>query len=190
MRTTSIILVILIFTIGSAMAFDERDHRKYITLDDGCLMNNFDLDIDDGTIIINSHGRYSDVVEITDEYELYINDRHIKTDAEQKALLGEFHSKTMDLIEEAKVIGLEGAEIGLKGAKLGMHAVGGVFRLLLPDFDTDDLEDELEREAEKLEAQAEELEIQAEELEDIAEDLEDLADELVQKIPELDELDW
>jgi len=190
MRKITLFLILTLFIAGSAFAYDGRSYSNDIVWGDGFFSNNFEIDIDDGTVIIISHRHGSDVVEITEDYELYINDRHIKTNSDQKQLLGEFHSKTLVMVEEAKEIGLEGAEIGIKGAKIGMKAIGGVFKLFLSEYDAEDLEEELEWEAEQLEAEAEKLEEQAEELEDLAEDLEDLADELVLNIPELDDLDW
>jgi len=65
-----------------------------------------------------------------------------------------------------------------------------VLALLFLDFDEDDFEMEIEREAEELEEMAEELEERAEVIEDMAEDLEDMHDDLSRKIPELRELRW
>ena len=55
------------------------------------------------------------------------------------------------------VIGIEGGKIGLAGAGLGLKAVAGVFKLLTPGYDEDDLERDMEHEAEKLEKKAEKI---------------------------------
>lgn len=195
MRYFALTLVLMIFMVGSAMGYDEnKGHYSRIKTDCNSYEHHsygsYEVDVEDGTVIITLNDRDADVVEITPDYELFINGERIKTNDEQKKLLGKFHSKTLVLVEQSKAIGIEGAKIGVKGAGLGLKALGGVFRLMDDDFDSDDLERELEKEAAKLEANAADLEIQAEELEDIADELEDIADELSQSIPELDDLDW
>jgi len=190
MKTAIIISCMLIFAFGSVIAYDERTEINWGHHWTNFLSDNMEIEIDDGTIIITRHSYHSDVIEITEDYELYINDRHIKTNKEQKELLGKFHTKSVILVEEAEEIGYKGAKIGVKGAKLGIKAIGGVFRLLSSEYEADDLEEEMDIEAEKLEKEADALEEQADELEDIADELEDLADEMVQNIPELEELDW
>ena len=57
----------------------------------------------------------------------------------------------------AKMLGIEGAKIGAGGVKLGFTAIAKVVKLLSDEYDTDDLEEDLEREAEKLEKKAERL---------------------------------
>ena len=150
----------------------------------------FDVDFEDGTLIINKRGYRSATVEITEDYELYIDGRRIKTDAHEKELLGEFYELTFDLVDRAEVIGLHGAEIGIAGAKIGLQALGGLFRALLTEYELEDLEADLDADAEILEERAAILEKQAEEIEDIADELEALAEELTDEIPELEELDW
>ncbi|MEW5924217.1 MAG: hypothetical protein AB1746_09535 [Candidatus Zixiibacteriota bacterium] len=195
MRYFALTLFLMIFLFGSAMGYDEHK-SKYSKIKDDCVTydyhsyGSYEVDVEDGTVIITLNDRDADVVEITEDYELFINGDRIKTNDEQKKLLGKFHAKTLVLVEQSKVIGLEGAKIGAKGAGLGLKALGGVFRLLDDEYDTKDLERDLEREAAKLEADAEELELQAEEIEDMADELEEIADDLARSIPELDDLDW
>ena len=54
----------------------------------------------------------------------------------------------------------------------------------------DDLERDMERDAEKLEARAEKLEKKAEKIEQMVDELDELAYEMRREIPELDELGW
>ncbi len=150
-----------------------------------------DFDFDNNDLIIENHTRrYDDEVRITSEYDLFVNGKHIKTDASQRKLLKKFYVRAEEMTESAKIVGLEGGRIGVAGAKLGLHAVGGLFKTLGSEYDMDDLEDELEEQADLLEEQAEELEKEAEELEDMADELEDLSEELIENIPELQELEW
>ena len=150
----------------------------------------FDIDFDDGTLIINKLGHRSATVKITEDYELYIDGRRIKTDAHEKELLGEFYELTFDLVDHAEVIGIQGAEVGIAGAKIGLQALGGLFRALVTEYELEDLEDDLDADAEILEEQAKAIEDQAEDIEDMADELEALAEELTREIPELEELDW
>jgi len=173
-----------------------HDHSRHVIT----VHNNHMLDWDDdtwfdldGRTIVISHkerGEPRSVVEITDDYELYIDGERVELNREQQALVREFHEHCMDIVDYAKRIGWEGAKIGVEGAKLGVKAVGCLFKLLLPGYDTDDFEDEIERHAERLEAKAEVLEEKAELIEEMVDDLEDIARDMRRDIPELRALRW
>lgn len=152
--------------------------------------DDFDIDVDDGVVIIKDYDRHRNVLEITPDYELYLNDEHIVIDAEQKQLVEEFYLLFFETIEYGKEIGREGAKIGVKGAKLGVKAIGRVFKMIFTGYEADDLEREMEFEAELLEDEAEEIEEMAEEIEDMVDELEDIAFEMQREIPELRKLDW
>ena len=200
MRTVITSLIAGLFLISAAYAagdeccdnwhFDHHDndgnHLYYGWNDD------IDLEIDDGEVIITcDRRRYkSDEVKITDSYKLYVNGERVDVDDEQEELLKKYYHLAIDVHEEATLIGREGAKIGVEGAKIGAHAVSGVIKLLLLDFDEDDFEREMEDKAEKLEEKADKLEERADALEEMAENLEDLHDDLSRKIPELHELRW
>lgn len=190
MRILTAILIVSLFVLSSVTAADNRYYCKSIDIKNDCHMDGVSIDVDDGTLIITyKDGGYSRI-EITEDYELYVNGRLVKTDREQKELIEDYYDQAIEIIEYAKEIGFEGAEIGIEGAKIGLKAVKGVFKLLLANYDTDDLERDMEREAAKLEARAEKLEEKADELEDMADELEERQEELADHIPELDELDW
>ena len=118
---------------------------------------------------------------------MFINGDKVKLDDEQRVLVKDFYDQSMQIGKIAKEMGLEGAKIGAEGAKLGMKAIGGLIKMLLTDYDEEDLDYYLEAESEKIEERAELLEERAEELEDIADELEYHAEE---EIPKLEELDW
>ena len=173
-------------------ADDEHRHTVTVGYDDDLWDEDTSFDLDDGSIII-THEYYKgdrDVVEITDDYRLIINDEEIPLDADQQKLVKDFHVQAMEVVDLGKKIGWEGAKIGIEGAKLGLKAVGSLFKLLLPGYDTDDYEDEMEREAELLEMKADVLEDVAEDIEWMVEDLFDLADEMRYEIPAVDSLGW
>jgi hypothetical protein len=190
MKKFALILLVLLFTFSVLYAAGGRNHRHCVDVGRENHFEHTSLEFDDATLILIHNGHRRSRVEITEDYELYVNNRFVETDKKQRKLLKEYYNHALLVVGYAEEIGLEGAEIGIKGAKIGLMAVGGIFSLLREDYDLDDLERELEIEAEKLEARAEELEEQAEELEDIAEELEDISDELADEIPELAELNW
>ncbi len=163
--------------------------RDSFDFDKGCQVNGTSFDMDDGVLVIEDD-ESGDIVEINEEYELYINGRKIKTSPAGDKLLKEFYVGYEELMDEAKAIGLEGAKIGIEGARIGLKAIGGVFKVIFTSYDGEDLERDMERAAEKIEAKAERLEDRAEEIEDMAHDLEDIGFDLCEEIPELDELDW
>jgi len=152
--------------------------------------DNMNFNFENGNIIIKHSGRNHGTVKITEDYELYINGNHIKTEGDQKRLLKEFYMSAEELEELAARVGIKGAKIGVEGTKLGLSAIGGLFKLLLPGYDTDDLERDLDHKAAILEKRAEGIEYEAEALEDVAYELEKTADELRLQIPELRKLRW
>jgi len=171
------------------------DHNRHHIINYGDFhncrhLNNMDIDFEDSEIYITHSGRKSGTVRITENYELYVNGKHVKTDHEQKRLLEEFYNSARDLRKYAAIIGAKGAEIGIEGAKIGLSAIGGIFKLILPGYDSDDLERDMERKARKIEYKAESLEKEARAIEHIAYDIEDIADELKDEIPELRKLRW
>lgn len=177
------IFIVFIFSFAIFLqAADENDFkRKYMKC-----MKDADIDIDNETIKIHDDD-YE--VEITEDYNLYVNGKYIETNSHQKRLVKEYHGLIFEIIDRAKEVGLEGARLGIDGAKIGLHAIAGVFKLLSDDYDSEDLEAELEIKADELEEKAAELEKEAKDLEYLASDLEDLHAELKEEIPELEELD-
>jgi hypothetical protein len=153
-------------------------------------MDGVKYEIEDGSIFISHHGLRRDRVEITEDGQLYINDGSVKLNRKQQRLVAAYYDLTMDIVSQAKRLGHEGARVGLEGARLGMKAVRGVFKMMFTSYDGDDLDQDMEWEAEKLERKAERLEEKAEEIEDQAEDLEWTLEEMNETIPELRELGW
>ena len=153
-------------------------------------MDGVKYEIDGGSIFISHRGLRHDRVEITEEGQLYINDELVKLDKEQQGLIATYYDLTTDIVSQAKNVGQEGAKVGMEGAKLALKAVGGVFKMAFTSYDGDDLEQDVEWEAERLERRAERLEEKAEDIEELAEDLERIAEEMNETIPELRELGW
>ncbi len=152
-----------------------------------------DLEIDlenDGSISISHDDHDDDLIQITDDYELFINDDEVSVDRKQRKLLRNYHTKARILCLAADEIGKEGARIGMQGAKLGAVALVRLVKMLGSDYDSDDFEADMEEDAEDIEELAEELEERAEELEDLADDMDDIAEQLCDEVPELAALRW
>ena len=195
MKNFKIALVFGLVVGLAAVPVLARDHSYNRTVvisdEDNDHWESTSFDLDHGTVVItHRQDRHRDVVEIGEDSTLVINGEHITLNDRQKELVGEFHEDCMDIYDAAKKVGWEGAKVGVEGAKLGLKAVGCVFKLLSPDYDSDDMEEELEREAAKIEAKADVLELHANRIEEMADELEDLTVDMRRAIPELDALGW
>jgi len=194
MKAVITLLLAAILTFGTAYGSDtesrfhsQNDNHQYR------IHNSFDrcsFDVDDGTVELTFRGQNRFRIEITEDHELYINGDRIETNDRQKEMLGEYYDLSMELVDQAKDLGMKGAKIGLKGAKIGLGALVNLVKLLDEDYDMDDYEAEIESKAEALEIEADELEDHAELIEDMADQLEDMYEDLEEEITELGELEW
>jgi len=191
MKTTVTVLLAGLFVLaaaGHAAAFDERrhqsDHQSNQVSDPS-----FDID-DDGTLCLEHQAGRIDRIKITSDYVLYINGRRIKTDDEADRLLEEYYNQAVQMIAAAEKLGLKAGVIGLRGGELGLNAVGGLARAFLTEYELDDLERDLEREADKLEEAAAGLEDEAADVEDAADELQEIAEDLSYEVPELRKMRW
>jgi hypothetical protein len=148
------------------------------------------ISIQHGDVLIYEKDNEDECVEITAGNKLYVRDKLIMTTGKQQDLTREYREKAIDIRHEAGRIGMEGAKIGVDGAKIGIKAMVGVFKLILPDYDSDDLDREMDEESDKIEAKADVIEKKAKALEDTAKDLERLQREMKEDIPALRDLDW
>jgi predicted nucleic acid-binding Zn-ribbon protein len=148
-------------------------------------LDNYDIDVDRSTIHLRPRSRGYSKARITGDCRLYVNGDRIDLDREQKELVEEFHDLVFDIRDEARSIAREGAKLGAAGASLGIQALGSVFKLLSPYYDSDDLEREMEAKASKLEARAEKIEERAERIEEMTDKLKLLEKRLERRIPEL-----
>ncbi|MCU0639898.1 MAG: YggN family protein [Candidatus Krumholzibacteria bacterium] len=189
MKRTAVILAIFLMS-----AFAAANAAPAIKMEGDCGRNVFrgediSIEFEDDSIILECSDN-DDVVEITGDYELYINDDQVKLDVDQRELVGIYYESLDEIIETAKELGIEGARIGAKGAELGLKAVAGAFKVILDDYDSDDLERDMERQARRIEAQAEKLERKGEKLEDMADRFEKTHKKMRRQIRELNDLGW
>jgi hypothetical protein len=147
------------------------------------------VELEDGSFVFTDE-ETEETVEINARAELIVNGRTVKLSRAQRALVEDYYETLDAIIEDAKSIGLQGAKVGVKGAAIGLKAAVGVLRLLSPDYDGDDLEEDLREDEEKLERSASKLERRAERLEKLADKLERLHADLRDNVHELNELGW
>ncbi|HSG28913.1 MAG TPA: DUF2884 family protein [Candidatus Krumholzibacterium sp.] len=191
MKMTPVLRTALVVFVLMALAGSADAHKIGAGKFENDLFRGDDIsiDFDDDVLYIECEDE-DGLVEINDDYELFVNGDRIKLDKDQQKLVKKYYDDFEDIMDLATEMGLEGARIGAKGAKLGLVAVAKVIKLLSEDYDSDDLEDEMEKEADKLEKEAEKLEELGEKLEDIADDFERTHKKLRRNVKELDDLGW
>ena len=147
-----------------------------------------DVDIEDGSITFTHDD--DETVEMTEKGDLFVNGESVRLSPAQRDLVQKYYDTFNVIIEEAKLIAIEGAKIGVKGAGLGISAAMGALLALGDEEDMEDLEEKLERKGEKIERMANRLEKRADRLEAKAERLEDLHEQLRDEIDALDDTGW
>ncbi len=191
MKKLSLVIVVLVIACMCSDGLCGSSRRDGCGRYDTSIFNDDDVEVefDDGSLLIINEEE-NDEIEITEEYGLYVNDRHIETSDEQHELIAEYYNRVWNITEYAAMLGIEGAKIGAGGVKLGFTAIAKFVKLLSEDYDEDDLEEDMEREAEKLGKKAERLERKAERIEEMVDELENLHYELRRSIPALKDLEW
>lgn len=187
MQKTLVMLLTLLLFFSMTFGIDYKKKQGH-----SCLGRTFDkveIEIEDGVLIITPRDRDDIIIEITPEYELYINGEEIELNDDQQDIVKEYYEGLCELIDSATYIGLRGAKIGVKGAMLGMSSLVKMVKLLDDDYDTEDLEREIQEKAEKLEAKAKKLETEADELEAKAKKFEKLQKTFERRIEAIRELD-
>jgi hypothetical protein len=191
MKTTKCIVLFLFVALISIVFSKEADKERWYW--GPCYLNdNISIEFEKGNLLIFDDYTEELLIEITNEYELYVMDKHIETNADEKYLLRRYYSTTEQMLDEVEKLGYKGAKIGLRGAKIAVKAVGGVFEIFFSGFDEsviEDFEERIEAEAEQIEHQAEQLEDEAEIVDELAEQLDMIYENLAQSIPELEELE-
>jgi len=187
-RHSFIPAIILLFSI-SVLAEEVPKKYKHKNFHIDCLQE-AEVDIDNDVIVFTCEYDHDLWVEITPDYDLYVNGEHIELNRRQQRMVAEYYDNFMEIIDQAKVIGKEGAKIGMEGAKIGLAAAGAALKMLACDYDSDDLEEEISDDVEALEERAEELEEMAEELEERADEFEDLHYSMKREIRALNKLAW
>jgi hypothetical protein len=180
--------------IGAALIFSTNacaiEHRHWECGQDRLFRgDDVNVSIDNGCITFTDE-ESCESVQITDDYNLVVNERIVHLDRHQQRLVETYHSRFSSLTDDAIELAKDAVKIGLDGAKLGAFAVLGVLRLLSSDYDSDDLEADLGHKGSKIEQKAERLERRGERLEKRAQSLERLHRELRKSIRELNELEW
>jgi hypothetical protein len=183
-------LSVLLLLLSVSFAADGKWSDCKAHIHDAGFMEDVTINFDDDALLISWQEEPDETVEITGDYELYVNGKHIRTNKHQKELLRIYYDDMARLVQEAERIGIQGAALGVKGAEMGVIAATKALKVIFTDYDSDEMEEELEREAEKLERKAKKLESRADKLEEMVEELEDTHRELKDNIEDLRNLDW
>ena len=174
------LVLTMTFTVGA-------DARKVCRHDDDRTFKHMTMDFEDGLLVIE-HEDEDWIVEITEEYKLYVDGELVKTDRQQKKLLRSYYRDYEEIEEMAEEIGRDAAKIGVAGAKIGVNAVACVAQLLLEDYDCD-IEIDFDIDEDEIEKLASKLEKKADKIEDLADDLEKTHKKLRNSISELEDLE-
>ena len=171
--------IALALIVSVMFTADAESHRR--CYDKDWTFNAKSIDFEDGSLVIE-HQDEDWIVEITEDYKLYIDGDKVRTNRQQKKLLRRYYRDYEDIEELA-------AEIAKEGVKLGVVAVACAAKFILEDYDCDDMEDEFEIKPDDLEKMASKLEKKAEKIEDMADDFEKTHKKLRRSIPELGDLE-
>ena len=182
LKFISVIIIILI----SFPAFAAKD----VNTNRYSIMDNISIDVDNDIIILTSKHDHRQYVEITSDYQLFVNGKEVELTRSQRRLVANYYNQFFEIISYAKEIGIEGARVGIAGAKVGVQAAAKAIKAIFADYDEEELDEELEYESEELKLLISELEEKAEELEELADEFEDLHYELRNEIDELYNLKW
>jgi hypothetical protein len=190
MKIAGIVSVLALTAVSMAGAHDQGDRKispfkPQITYND-----HIAIAVDHGDVLIYDKNDEDEMVEITSDNKLYVHDKPVHTDGDQQELTQEYRDRVIDIKREVKKIAYDGAKIGVDGAKIGLKAVAGVFKLILPDYDSDDLDRDMNIESEKIDAKAKKLEVRADAVEKMVDELEVLHAKMRSAIPELEDLEW
>lgn len=185
---TAMTALLLIAIAGTAVGGDI--HYEPDWDDKDCVFENHAVQVDKQTLFLTAVEHEDFEVEITPDYDLYVDGNRVELNDEQKRLVQDYYDLLFEIAYHAHDIKWEGAKIGMKGAGVGVKAIGGLVKMLFTSYDEDEFERDIERAAEKIEKEAEKLEDRAETLENMAYDLQDRFDVMIGGIPALQELDW
>ena len=108
MKYLTIFLLALLMIAPAAFARNRHIHYSYDHHSN--FLDGVDLDIQRSTIVLTNDEYDDDIVEITRDYELYVNDQRVDLDPKEAELVQEFYDRTFELVDSAKEVGLEGAD--------------------------------------------------------------------------------
>jgi len=152
-----------------------------------------DVDIDfedDGTLVLDPDGYRGESLTISKDLVLHVNGERVKLDDSEKMLVADYYENGMKVVLTAEAMGRAGAKMGVRGVALAVNTIAKVAKLLDADYDSDDLERDVEAEAESMEEAGEELEKQGEILSGRVDEMGRIAKKMRSRIPEVAELDW
>ncbi|MBN1894512.1 hypothetical protein JW906_08450 [bacterium] len=190
-----IIAVVFLITGCGVLAAGDRYDRHHIEMrgffrPQLVYNENIEVYLRNGTVYILDGDFEQNQVKITRDNRLYVNDVSVATDSTGRRLTRAYYDLAAQIMKETKKIGIEGAKMGLRGAGIGAKAVVGVIRMLLPNYNSQDFERDMDEAAAKLEARAKILEEKGGLIDEKIERLKDMHPKMKKRIPALKDLEW
>ena len=128
---TSILMLALTMTNCIAHEHNSTSNGSSLCLD------NINIDIEDGTLILTNKNDDDETVEITEDYELYVNGRYIRTDYREDKLIRDYYDKFMEIIDYAKANDIDLIAMSTHGRSgIGRWVFGSVTDKVLHAGDT------------------------------------------------------
>lgn len=187
MKVAAFFIFIFCFCLHAEDGLEKKFAHVEMNIND----DNYILFEDNSLVICD---RYTDeyVVEISEDFDLFIRGKKIPVNKEQRKLLENYYIAQYNLFSSRNIIGAKGVEIGIQSAGLAIKAVGGAFVLMASGFDEDaeqEYQDGIELESKKIEEHAKRIEEEADEFERQVDLINHLEREISRKIDELDQID-
>jgi hypothetical protein len=190
MKVKTVLVLSVLVPFLSAMAEGPHRHNSNPCKPHFDIHNHARVFLSHGSVYIEEREDGGGWVKITEDDRLIVNDEEVDLNGDQRALVREYRERAESIRHEIGKIASAGAEVGIEGAAFGLKAVGGVFHMVLPGYDSDDFDRDMEEAEAELEAKAESLEDRADRFEGKINELEDLHESMKDRISELDRLYW
>ncbi|UCD39096.1 MAG: hypothetical protein JSW54_06350 [Fidelibacterota bacterium] len=162
------------------------------TAHDGCeeasILNNVDIDADSGYVLISKKDNGDDVVMISGDYTLTINDVTVRTSKKQKRILRDYYDLAQAIEQQGKLMGARGAELGGMAEGIALTALLQLAESFTGvQYIEEDTASDTQQEVEEISADLEEM---GAELKDLIKELEATHLKLKAKIRAIRDLDW
>lgn len=170
---------LFLFVLLPTLLFAHKNECPY-SLED------FDIDLDEETVVIKSDLMPGTVVRINEDYQLFIDDSQINLTKSEQMLVAGYYNHVTSLLNNAKKVGMESGKFAIK--TITKLAANGLVAVLSSLFGEKDGEKDFERTEEEIKQHAAEIEALAEKLEKQAKELEELHCRLFTEVKALHQL--
>lgn len=155
--------------------------------DDGYdLFERVDLDWDHGDVMISANNHHSEIITITRDNQLLIDDKPVQVDESTVGLLIDYRLHMRHIRRQARSIGVAGIRIGAAATGIAVTAVLSALESVFSDSD----EENFHEPDGKIEDLTDEIEEKTDDLEETADKLKTIHRRLRYTVPELEDLGW